>query len=48
MVYYSRLFHGAPLLSLKIASRLNKMVFFSSPEPSLGKVAASEVTNPLT
>lgn len=36
----SRLFHGAPLLSLKIASRLNKMVFFSSPEPSLGEVAA--------
>ena len=36
----SRLFHGAPLLSLKIASRLNKMVFFSSPESSLGEVAA--------
>jgi len=36
----SRLFHGAPLLALKVASRLNRMVFFSSPEPSLGEVAA--------
>lgn len=35
----SRLFHGAPLLSLKVASRIVDMVFFSSPEPSLGGVA---------
>ena len=35
----SALFHGAPLLSLKTASRLVDMVFFSSPEPSIGKVA---------
>lgn len=36
----SALFHGAPLLSLKVASRLVDMVYFSSPEPSLGEVAA--------
>ena len=35
----SSLFHGAPLLSLKVASRVVDMVFFSSPEPSVGKVA---------
>lgn len=35
----SELFHGAPILSLKVASRINKMVFFSSPEPSVGRVA---------
>lgn len=35
----SELFHGAPLLSLKVASRIVDMVFFSSPEPSVGKVA---------
>lgn len=35
----SDLFHGAPLLSLKIASRIVDMVFFSSPEASVGKVA---------
>ncbi len=35
----SNLFHGAPLLSLKVASRIVDMVFFSSPEPSLGKIA---------
>jgi hydroxyethylthiazole kinase-like uncharacterized protein yjeF len=35
----SSLFHGAPLLSLKVASRIVGMVFFSSPEPSVGKVA---------
>lgn len=35
----SDLFHGAPLLSLKVASRIVDMVFFSSPEPSVGKVA---------
>jgi len=36
----SRLFHGAPLLALKTASRIVDMVFFSSPEPSVGAVAA--------
>lgn len=35
----SYLFHGAPLLSLKTASRIVDMVFFSSPEPSVGKAA---------
>ena len=35
----SELFHGAPLLSLKVASRIVDMVFFSSPEPSVGRVA---------
>ena len=28
----SKLFHGAPILSLKAASRLTSMVYFSSPE----------------
>ncbi len=35
----SDLFHGAPLLALSIASRIVDMVFFSSPAPSVGKVA---------
>lgn len=35
----SSLFHGAPILALKAASRIVDMVFFSSPEPSIGKVA---------
>lgn len=35
----SRLFHGAPLLSLKVASRIVDMVFFTSPESSVGRVA---------
>ncbi len=35
----SSLFHGAPLLSLKVASRIVDMVFFSSPEPALAKIA---------
>jgi len=35
----SSLFHGAPILALKTASRVVDMVFFSSPEPSVGKVA---------
>jgi len=35
----SFLFHGAPLLSLKTASRIVDMVFFASPHPSIGKVA---------
>lgn len=35
----SDLFHGAPLLSLKAASRLVDMVFFATPEKSVGHVA---------
>lgn len=35
----SSLFHGAPLLSLKVASRMVDMVFFASPEKSVGMVA---------
>lgn len=35
----SKLFHGAPILSLKIASRIVDMVFFATPEKSVGKVA---------
>lgn len=35
----SPLFHGAPLLSLKAASRVVGMVYFSSPEKSVGEVA---------
>jgi NAD(P)H-hydrate epimerase len=35
----SSLFHGAPFLSLKAASRVVDMVFFSSPEESVGRVA---------
>ena len=35
----SSLFHGAPLLALKTASRMVDMVFFSSPEKSVGHVA---------
>jgi len=36
----SSLFHGAPLLSLKTASRIVGMVYFSSPEKSVGEVAS--------
>lgn len=36
----SSLFHGAPLLALKVASRINGMVFFASPEESLKEVAS--------
>jgi NAD(P)H-hydrate epimerase len=36
----SSLFHGAPILSIKAASRMVDMVFFSSPEKSMEKVAA--------
>lgn len=36
----SSLFHGAPIFALKTASRLVDMVFFSSPEPGVGEVAA--------
>lgn len=39
MIGGSSLFHGAPLLSLKVAARVIDMIFFSSPEPSVGKVA---------
>ena len=35
----SKLFHGAPLLALTTASRFVDMVYFTSPEPSLGEVA---------
>jgi NAD(P)H-hydrate epimerase len=35
----SSLFHGAPILALKTASRIVDMVFFSSPEKSVGEVA---------
>ncbi|MBI4157426.1 NAD(P)H-hydrate dehydratase [Candidatus Woesebacteria bacterium] len=36
----SELFHGAPLLSLTTASRIVDIAFFSSPEKSVGEVAA--------
>lgn len=35
----SSLFHGAPLLSLKVASRIVDMVFFASPDKSVGRIA---------
>lgn len=35
----SHLFHGAPLLSVAVASRVVDMVFFTSPEPSVGRIA---------
>ncbi len=35
----SRLFHGAPLFSLVTASRVVDMVYFASPDPSIGEVA---------
>ena len=35
----SSLFHGAPLLSLKVASRISSMVFFASPQKSLERTA---------
>ncbi len=35
----SDLFHGAPLLALKTASRLVATVFFTSPEPSVNQIA---------
>src|SRR3990172_4398373 len=35
----SELFHGAPILALKVASRIVDMVFFSSPEKSIGHIA---------
>lgn len=36
----SSLFHGAPILSLKAASKIVDMVFFTSPEKSVGEVAS--------
>lgn len=35
----STLFHGAPLFSLTVASRMVDMVFFSTPEKSVGRIA---------
>ena len=35
----SKLFHGAPILALKTASRIVDMVFFASPELSVGGIA---------
>lgn len=35
----SALFHGAPILALKTASRIVDMVFFTSPEPAVGEAA---------
>jgi ADP-dependent NAD(P)H-hydrate dehydratase / NAD(P)H-hydrate epimerase len=37
----SKLFHGAPLLCLTVASRIVDMVFFASPEKSVGMIAES-------
>lgn len=36
----SSLFHGAPILAAKTASRIVDMVFFASPEPGLAEVVA--------
>lgn len=36
----SKLFHGAPILSLRAASKFVDMVFFASPEKSTGEVAS--------
>ncbi|MBI1864055.1 NAD(P)H-hydrate dehydratase [Candidatus Woesebacteria bacterium] len=36
----SKLFHGAPLLSLRVASRIVDMVFFSSPESSMQEITS--------
>jgi len=35
----STLFHGAPLFALKVASRVVDMVFFATPEKSVGQIA---------
>jgi hydroxyethylthiazole kinase-like uncharacterized protein yjeF len=37
----SELFHGAPLLALKVASRIVDMAFFATPDKSVGLVAES-------
>lgn len=39
MIGGSELFHGAPILALKTASRIVDMVFFATPEKSVGYVA---------
>lgn len=44
----SKLFHGAPLLSLKVASRIVDMVFFASPETSLKSVVSRLKANLLS
>ncbi len=44
----SELFHGAPLLSLKVASRIVDMVFFATPEKSVGHVAEKIKSNLLS
>jgi NAD(P)H-hydrate epimerase len=36
----SKLFHGAPILAIKAASRMTDMVFFSSVDPELEKISA--------
>lgn len=36
----SKLFHGAPLMAIKTASRFADTIFFASPDPSTGEVAA--------
>jgi NAD(P)H-hydrate epimerase len=36
----SKLFHGAPILCLKVAARLCDMVFFSSPEKAMQEVSS--------
>lgn len=35
----SSLFHGAPILSLKVASRIVDMVFFTSPHNAIGRIS---------
>jgi hydroxyethylthiazole kinase-like uncharacterized protein yjeF len=35
----SKLFHGAPIFALKVASKIVDMVFLATPEPGVGKVA---------
>lgn len=41
----SSLFHGAPILALKVAARICDMVFFASPEKSMEKVASKIKAN---
>jgi hydroxyethylthiazole kinase-like uncharacterized protein yjeF len=44
----SKLFHGAPLFSLVTASRVVDMVFFASPDPSVGEIANKIKSNLLS
>lgn len=44
----SELFHGAPLLALTTASRITDMVFFATPEKSVGEVANKIKSNLLS